>query len=746
MDYKRLIFLNSFFFFFFLLLRFSGKFNIKIETYEALSGRFGKEPNGHISITVLFKQRLVLRRTQVGQKEGKEGAVPTKLRGGAAAPPRSMMSVVVSVKATNFKSSRISIKCTNFKPSMISTPTPSTSRISIKGTNFKSSRISSPTPWLMLPPAFEDENNNSNDNMVYKFYNLAENKVINLPAGSKTVGGILPFDDIIEFVSSSHGWLALFNPRNCDLFLCNPVSGRHIKLPPIHTLPIPDLNLKGGYGCVHKMITSCSPEEQDCRVMMSYGPEHRLAFCSPSASSAEWTPIGALYHMDEDNSRFARSYEHFVYSSRQKLFYCITQWDDFEAWDLQDTRSPKVIPMDFTIDEDNYPWVPHGPLEKLRRSCSCAMEDDNYPWALCSALKFLVVAEEEEESGGGGDLFLVMRHVMRHMAPDGSYVDDESDEFPYKTIGFDVHKYDSEKRAFTYMDDGSLDGLTLFIGNNHSFAIKTDDDFNYSELKPNSIYFTDVKGLIPPKRLCVPYGGHDLGTIPSWHGNLPELEVIVLNNNSFSGKIPFSLGNSSKIWIIDSGYNLLDGIIPQGIGNLSSLEKLDLKYSKITGSIPYGVFNLSTIERFISQNLHEGQIPFDIYKYKELEQLSLSFNHFTGSIQRSIGWLPKLQALYLGLNSFQAICQILHSDKFFTIFLDNFTGGRMGFLFLVVKDTQTLGCSGANVTPSSYLTPWICLGGGGIDELTLNGGCISGLDGGCISGLDGGLNGALGGG
>ncbi|KAG8389738.1 hypothetical protein BUALT_Bualt01G0009900 [Buddleja alternifolia] len=91
------------------------------------------------------------------------------------------------------------------------------------------------------------------------------------------------------------------------------------------------------------------------------------------------------------------------------------------------------------------------------------------------------------------------------------------------------------------------------------------------------------------------------GTIPSWHGNLPELEVIVLNNNSFSGKIPFSLGNSSKIWIIDSGYNLLDGIIPQGIGNLSSLEKLDLKYSKITGSIPYGVFNLSTIERFISQ-------------------------------------------------------------------------------------------------------------------------------------------------
>ncbi|KAG8389737.1 hypothetical protein BUALT_Bualt01G0009800 [Buddleja alternifolia] len=718
-------------------------------------------------------------------------AVPTKLRDGAAAPPRSMMSVVVSVKATNFKSSRISIKCTNFKPSMISTPTPSTSRISIKGTNFKSSRISSPTPWLMLPPAFEDENNNSNDNMVYKFYNLAENKVINLPAGSKTVGGILPFDDIIEFVSSSHGWLALFNPRNCDLFLCNPVSGRHIKLPPIHTLPIPKFNLRGGCGCVHKVITSCSPEEQDCRVMMSYGPERRLAFCSPTTST-EWTPIGALNHMDEDNSHIARSYEHFVYSSRQKLFYCITKCEDFEAWDLQDTRSPKVIPMDFTVDEDNYHWVPYESLEQARKSRPCAVDDveeeDNYKYTVCLPLKFLVVAEEEE-SGGGGDLFLVIRHVMHHTAT----------KLPYKTIDFDVHKYDSEKRAFTYMDDGSLDGLTLFIGNNHSFAIKTDDDFNYSKLKPNSIYFTDVNDLIPPEwyRFCVPYGGHDLvettictdqiasntttdqnalisfktdiisdpyeilaknwsygtfvcnwiggscrnqrvtalnlsdftfqgtispnlgtltfltsldltsnnftgiipeelsnlrhlkymylgfniltGTIPSWLGNLPELEVIVLNKNSFSGEIPFSLGNSSKIRILDAGYNLLDGIIPQEIGNLSTVEKLDLKYNKITGSIPYGVFNLPAIERidltgnslsgalpenicnhisrisglFLSQNLLEGQIPFDIYKCKELEQLSLSYNHFNGSIPKSIGWLAKLQTLYLGLNSFQ---------------------------------------------------------------------------------------------
>ncbi|KAG8376923.1 hypothetical protein BUALT_Bualt09G0114600 [Buddleja alternifolia] len=343
------------------------------------------------------------------------------------------------------------------------------------------SRIS--TPWLMLPPAFEGKGDDD-DNMVYKFYSLAENKVLNLTRrNNKCVGD----HEDIEFVSSSHGWLTLFNTRNCDLFLRNPLSGRRIKLPPIHTLHIPEENLRGGYGCVTKVITSCSPEEENCLVMMSFGTEDRLAFCSPSSSAAEWTPIGDLYHVDdEDNDNLtARVYQDFVYSSRQKLFYCITQWEVLEAWDLQDMGSPKVIPMDYPVDEENYPSE-----EEIE-------------------LKFLVVAEES------GDLFLVRRHIIPHMAPDGSYVDycldkNAAENLPYKTTGFDVYKYDPEKCAFRYMDS-SLDGLALFIGNNHSFAVSAASD-EFSELKPNSIYFTEGHDLTPPKWICVPYGGHDLGS------------------------------------------------------------------------------------------------------------------------------------------------------------------------------------------------------------------------------------------
>ncbi|KAH6796406.1 hypothetical protein C2S51_037392 [Perilla frutescens var. frutescens] len=42
---------------------------------------------------------------------------------------------------------------------------------------------------------------------------------------------------IAELVGCSHGWVALFNRRNNDLFISNPITRRHMKLPAIHTLP-----------------------------------------------------------------------------------------------------------------------------------------------------------------------------------------------------------------------------------------------------------------------------------------------------------------------------------------------------------------------------------------------------------------------------------------------------------------------------------------------------------------------------
>ncbi|KAL6513674.1 hypothetical protein OROHE_019534 [Orobanche hederae] len=197
-----------------------------------------------------------------------------------------------------------------------------------------------------------------------------------------------PEADHIELVSSSHGWLTF------------------------------------RVDCVSKVITSCSSEQEDCRVMMSFG-------------------------LHDDDHPIQRIYQDFVYSSRHNCFYCITNYACFDAWDLKDTGCSmyRVIDPPY-VDDENYPWAALSEKEMELKK-------------LCTPHIYLVVDEDS------GDIFWVRRHVMTCMALYGSYVDINSDDIgyatslPQKTIGFDVHKYEPEKCAWVYMDGGSLDGLAF---------------------------------------------------------------------------------------------------------------------------------------------------------------------------------------------------------------------------------------------------------------------------------------------
>ncbi|GFP93790.1 hypothetical protein PHJA_001523400 [Phtheirospermum japonicum] len=59
------------------------------------------------------------------------------------------------------------------------------------------------------------------------------------------------------------------------------------------------------------------------------------------------------------------------------------------------------------------------------------------------------------------------------------------------------------------MGEGSLDGLAMFVGRSHSFAVRAAE---YPGLNPNSIYFTDHWLLTSPRSpVDSAYGGHDIG-------------------------------------------------------------------------------------------------------------------------------------------------------------------------------------------------------------------------------------------
>ncbi|CAA0815474.1 Unknown protein [Striga hermonthica] len=126
----------------------------------------------------------------------------------------------------------------------------------------------------------------------------------------------------------------------------------------------------------------------------------------------------------------------------------------------------------------------------------------NYPATSSEEVReynFLVVAEPS------GDLFHVRRFVTVDSSGPLGYGGPRMGFYhgsPYRTLGFNIHRYDPDTGLFVYMDC-SLDGLAFFVGCNNGLAIHTDQ---YPELKPDSIYYT-----APPGWINWSYGGHDVG-------------------------------------------------------------------------------------------------------------------------------------------------------------------------------------------------------------------------------------------
>ncbi|KAH6781051.1 hypothetical protein C2S52_012288 [Perilla frutescens var. hirtella] len=303
-----------------------------------------------------------------------------------------------------------------------------------------SSDRSSPSiisPWLMLPPSF------TGCDLVYKFYSLAEKKVFSI--NKSGAGG------------EESDWDSI------------PEDGAEI-LPPIHDLPNPEINLRDGCGSVSKVIISGSPAEDDCVAMMSFGPGRRLALCWPRLGK-EWTPIGDLFHWaEEPDLKFGRVYEDFAYSTTRKLFTCATPYG-LEDWAC--SPSPTIV------------WAENEHLEPEYRDSDVWSEEylELLESGSCRHMKYIVFSEQFDQH------FLVMRHVMYQ---GGSNVTEKSSRI-YKTFGFDIYKIDREGGKLWHMDR-SLDGLAIFVGNNHSFAMCASE---FPELKPDSIYFTDAKELTP---------------------------------------------------------------------------------------------------------------------------------------------------------------------------------------------------------------------------------------------------------
>ncbi|GER57796.1 hypothetical protein STAS_35619 [Striga asiatica] len=324
----------------------------------------------------------------------------------------------------------------------------------------KSNPSSSCSPWLMLQPVYEaGATCTAATTLTYKFYNLAENRVVTL--WDPPIPG-----DLMKFRGSSGGgWLSLVQRRTRDLFLYNPIARRHIKLPPFYG--------QHDYLALKKCILSCSPDSEKCVAVSLIHFANSMAVCCP-LSSDKWTWFGTCSG--------SSNYIDCVYSTSQQILFALTDSFQLEAWDLT-ISSPQLIRI-----MGEFSSILHR-KENLTKKELLQSRDD----LTCWYSYHLVVA--------GEDLLVLTQYTLLSVDSDGLYVEyNRPFELPTVTIDFDVHRYDPEDGDLKYVEGSCLGGWALFVGiHSHSVALRA------PELKPNSIYFTD------PFASSINHGNYDIG-------------------------------------------------------------------------------------------------------------------------------------------------------------------------------------------------------------------------------------------
>ncbi|XP_059639413.1 putative receptor-like protein kinase At3g47110 [Cornus florida] len=202
----------------------------------------------------------------------------------------------------------------------------------------------------------------------------------------------------------------------------------------------------------------------------------------------------------------------------------------------------------------------------------------------------------------------------------------------------------------------------------------------------------ELSGIIPPSiynlsfltLLSLP-NNHLHGTLPPSLGMmLPNLQVLELWQNNFTGPIPLSISNCTALERFEIGFNNFSGklgvnfgglqnlneisLVSNNLGsgepdemnfidslaNCSNLQILDLVANQFRTLLPNSIGNLSNQLFYLTlgQNFIYGELPSAIGNLVNLNLLSLYGNQFTGTIPATIGKLKKLQRAFIDRNTF----------------------------------------------------------------------------------------------
>ncbi|TVU03502.1 hypothetical protein EJB05_50963, partial [Eragrostis curvula] len=162
--------------------------------------------------------------------------------------------------------------------------------------------------------------------------------------------------------------------------------------------------------------------------------------------------------------------------------------------------------------------------------------------------------------------------------------------------------------------------------------------YNMSSLRWLQIQGNKLHGSIPI----------DIGT------RFPNMQMLVINTNNFTGPIPASLSNLTALQVLHLGQNSLSGYVPSMLGRLRALKIINLSITMLEADDKEGwefissLANCSQLQRLeLSGNAaFTGQLPSSMTNLStSLQILRFDATGISGSIPSAIGNLVGLQVL-----------------------------------------------------------------------------------------------------
>jgi hypothetical protein len=177
-----------------------------------------------------------------------------------------------------------------------------------------------------------------------------------------------------------------------------------------------------------------------------------------------------------------------------------------------------------------------------------------------------------------------------------------------------------------------------------------------------------------------------LNVLSDWITNLPQLQLLDLSNNNFSGRLPSNMERLLGFSVLESG-KLSDNTLYEDVQiNIKGVEYnityvllantiFDLSNNNFIGEIPPSMGNLSNLRLLnLSGNHLEGKVPASLSEISTLEQLDLAKNNLSGEIPQKLSKLTKLASLNV---SYNILCgHIPQGTQFDTFNTTSFQGNK----------------------------------------------------------------------